>query len=143
MKTYLVTYEGNSTRFKYFEEEVNANSAREAVEGVYSKYLDENYFPQDDGSVKDCDGHTIAEEDDDSIEYDGGGFGAQELTYDVVFSDNEASDEKGFYQSFDYCKDYINRFNGTNESYFADYKDGTVSIVCNETADTIFETKIK
>jgi len=39
--------------------------------------MNDNYFPQEDGSIKDCDGHTIAEADDDTIEYDGGGFCAE------------------------------------------------------------------
>jgi hypothetical protein len=33
--------------------------------------------------------------------------------------------------------------NGTDESYFADYKGGTVSVVCNETGEKVFETKVK
>ena len=78
MKTYKVTYSGNATRFRNFETEVNANSEREAVEDVSGDYLDENYFPQEDGSIKDCDGNTIAEADDDTIEYDGGCFSAEE-----------------------------------------------------------------
>lgn len=78
--TFKVTYSGNSTRFTNFEEIVNAKSQREAVERVYSEYLNENYFPQDDGSVKDCDGHTIADNADDIyFEYDGGYFYAEEI----------------------------------------------------------------
>lgn len=79
MKTYLVTYSGNSSRFSNFERTVNANSEREAVQDVYASYLSDNYFPEDDGSIKDCDGHTIAEADDDCIEYDGGYFSAEEI----------------------------------------------------------------
>jgi hypothetical protein len=77
MQTYLVTYSGNATRFSNFQSAINADSEREAVEAVYQQIMDENYFPQDDGSIKDCDGHTIAEEDDDTIEYDGGSFSAE------------------------------------------------------------------
>lgn len=50
----------------------------EAVEDVYSEILCENYYPEEDGSITDCDGHTIAEQDDDEIEYDGGYFFAEE-----------------------------------------------------------------
>lgn len=32
--------------------------------------------------------------------------------------------------------------NGSNHSYFADYKGGSVSIKCNETKETVFETEI-
>lgn len=79
MKTYRVIYSGNASRFRNFETEVNANSEREAVEAVYGDYLDQNYFPQEDGSIKDCDGNTIAEPDDDIIDYDGGCFSAEEI----------------------------------------------------------------
>lgn len=79
MKTYLVTYSGNSTKFRNLEVEVNADSERDAAEKVYGDYLDENYFPQDDGSVKDCSGNVIAEADDTHIEYDGGYFAAEEI----------------------------------------------------------------
>jgi hypothetical protein len=77
MKTYKITYSGNASRFRDFEDTANANSAREAVEDVFQKIMDENYFPQEDGSIKDCDGHTIADADDDCIEYDGGYFEAE------------------------------------------------------------------
>lgn len=79
MKAYKVTYSGNSTKFRNFETVVNADSEREAVEDVYGDYLDQNYFPQEDGSIKDCDGNTIAEATDDTIEYDGGCFSAEEI----------------------------------------------------------------
>lgn len=79
MKTYKVTYSGNSSRFRNFSSEVNAKSEREAVEDVYGDYLDQNYFPQEDGSIKDCDGNIIAEAYDDTIEYDGGCFSAEEI----------------------------------------------------------------
>lgn len=52
---------------------------RIAVEKIYSEYLDSNYFPQDDGSIKDCDGNTIAWIESNSIEYDGGSFIAEEI----------------------------------------------------------------
>ena len=79
MKQYKVTYSGNATRFKNFEDIVLADTEREAVEDVYSIYLNSNYFPQEDGSIKDCDGNTIAEADDTTIEYDGGCFSAEEI----------------------------------------------------------------
>lgn len=78
MKTYTVSYSGNASRFKNFSHEVNAESHRKAVEDVYSKVMNENYFPQSDGSIKDSDGHTIADDGDDTIEYDGGFFSAEE-----------------------------------------------------------------
>lgn len=57
-------------------------------------------------------------------------------TFDIQFNDNENSNNMGFNESLDYCKDYIARYNGTNHSHFADYKGGTVSIVDNERGET-------
>lgn len=79
--TYLVTYSGNASKLRNFESTVNANSEREAVEDVYSSIFDSDYFPQEDGSIQDCDGNTIAEADDDTIEYDGGHFSAESIYY--------------------------------------------------------------
>lgn len=67
----------------------------------------------------------------------------KELTYDVHFNDSADSNSKGFQADYDYCKDYINRYNGTNHSYFEDYKGGTVSIVCNETGETVHEEEVR
>lgn len=64
-------------------------------------------------------------------------------TYDIFFNDSENSNNKGFVLPLEDAKAYINRYNGTNESYFADYKGGIVSIVCNETQETVFETEVK
>lgn len=64
-------------------------------------------------------------------------------TYDVHFNDDNDSNGKGFKQSINYCLDYIEANNGSNDSYFSDYKSGTVSVVCNETGDTVFETQVK
>ena len=64
-------------------------------------------------------------------------------TYDVYFNDDCDSNNKGFNETLEYCKDYIRYNNGTNESYFADYKGGIVSIVCNETGETIYEEEVR
>ncbi len=64
-------------------------------------------------------------------------------TYDIHFNDSESSNNKGFRESLEYCLNYIQMHNGTNDSYFADYKGGTVSIVCNETGETVYEEEIK
>ena len=79
MKQYKVSYSGNATRLKNYQELVKANSEREAAEQVYGALLDSNYFPQEDGSILDCDGNTIASADDTTIEYDGGCFSAEEI----------------------------------------------------------------
>lgn len=42
-------------------------------------------------------------------------------TYDIYFNDAEKSNNKGFKMNIEEAKDYINQYNGTNDSYFADY----------------------
>ena len=64
------------------------------------------------------------------------------LSYNVVFNDDNNSNDKGFVQTLDYCKCYIDTYNGTNESYFADYKGGIVQIVCNETEEVVYEEEV-
>lgn len=64
-------------------------------------------------------------------------------TYDVVFNSDTASNEKGWQETKEYCLNYIKMYNGTNESYFADYKGGIVQIVCNETGQVVFEDRVR
>jgi hypothetical protein len=63
-------------------------------------------------------------------------------TYDVHFNDSNDSNNKGFELSFDDAKAYIESNNGTNNSYFEDYKGGMVSIVDNESGETVYETEV-
>ena len=63
--------------------------------------------------------------------------------YDVYFDDEYESNCKGWNVSSAECKDYIDAYNGTNESYFADYKGGTVSLYCSELDKTVYETEVK
>ncbi len=67
---------------------------------------------------------------------------AKEFTYDVHFNDENDSNNKGFKYSFEDAKGYIDSYNGTNESYFKDYKGGSVSVVCNETDETVYEVEV-
>jgi hypothetical protein len=62
--------------------------------------------------------------------------------YDVVFNDLHTTMSKGFAYSYDKAADYIDSNNGTNESYFANFKGGTASIVCNQTGVTVFQTEV-
>lgn len=94
MKNYTVYYKGNASKFRNFETEVYANSEREAVEKVYGEYLDSNYFPQDDGSIKDCDGNTIADPDSEVIDYDGGVFFSEESPTDEEIAEIEREREE-------------------------------------------------
>lgn len=61
-----------------------------------------------------------------------------ETTYDIYFNDDTSSNNKGFKTTLEECKSYIELYNGTNESYFEDYKGGVVSIVCNETEEEVY-----
>jgi hypothetical protein len=78
---YTVMYFGNAKRYQDLCEEVVAYSKRHAVEKVYAKMRDEDYFPDDfflwGGLVKDSEGNVIADASDESIEYDGGYFYAE------------------------------------------------------------------
>lgn len=64
-------------------------------------------------------------------------------TYDIYFNDSENSNNKGFNMTLEEAKEYIRIYNGTNESYFADYKGDTVSIVCNENGEEVYNTTIR
>lgn len=64
-------------------------------------------------------------------------------TYDVFFNSENASNNKGFADPVLECVNYIDWYNGSNESYFKDYKGGLVSIVCNQTGEVVYEERIK
>jgi len=64
-------------------------------------------------------------------------------TYDVQFNDENNSNSKGFEMTIEEAKSYIESNNGTNNSYFADYKGGTVSIVCNQDSETVYEEEVR
>jgi len=67
----------------------------------------------------------------------------QELTYDVEFNSDTDSMHEGFCVSVEDCKHYIDVWNGTNHSYFEDFKGGTVSIRCNETEELVYEEEVR
>ena len=66
-------------------------------------------------------------------------------TYDVVFDDDTAMNEKGFKATLEYCKDYVinNNTGKKTGTYFDDYRGGTVMIVCNETEEVAAMQPIK
>jgi len=68
---------------------------------------------------------------------------SEALTYNIFFNDDTNSNDLGLKSDLEYCENYIEMHNGSNHSYFEDYKGGTVSIVCNETEETVFETEVK
>ena len=63
-------------------------------------------------------------------------------TYDIQFNNDHSSNCKGFKATLRYCVGYICNHNGTDNSYFKDYKGGTVSIICNENNKVVFNTKV-
>ena len=65
------------------------------------------------------------------------------FTYDVVFHSDDADNSKGWQESYDYCKAYIEANNGTDESYFADYKGGIVAIYCHETGEEVYQEVVR
>ena len=65
------------------------------------------------------------------------------LTYDVVFNDDESTNAKGMKATKEDAIYYVQHYNGTNESYFADYKGGVVQVVCNETGDVVYEETVR
>lgn len=63
-------------------------------------------------------------------------------TYDVVFNDDMDSNSKHINSSYDECKSWIDCNRNNPSTYFGDYRGGTVSIVCNETGETVYEEDI-
>lgn len=69
-------------------------------------------------------------------------FEVEGRTYDIIFHDEKDSNSKGFAESYEYCKSYIETGVRTMEGYFGDYAGGRVSIVCNETGEEVFDEDI-
>lgn len=63
-------------------------------------------------------------------------------TFDVQFDNEILSNSEGFNISYKDCKDWISFYRNDNSTYFGDYKGGTVSIVCNETGETVYSEPI-
>lgn len=110
MNTYKVTYSGVSLKFKNLELTINAESERGAVETIFKQVMGHNYFPQEDGSILDCDGDEIASATDTVIEHDGGYFTAELL-------DDENDTNEIVTQEFSIHKLH-EEFNSRNEIIF-------------------------
>lgn len=93
-------------------------------------------YSEVDGKVVAKHGDTYVDAGDDVFEIEPIG------TFDVRFDNDEISDCKNWARPADECLAYIDNNNGTNHSYFADYKGGTVSIVCNESDEVIYSTEV-
>lgn len=79
MNNYKVMYIGISRRFAGFEKNVYALSKREAVIEAYKSSYGDNFFPQEDGSVRDCDGYVILGAGQDNLIYGDAGYFYAEL----------------------------------------------------------------
>jgi hypothetical protein len=79
---YKVIYTGSVERYKNKFSIELATSERDAVRQSYARVHDRDYFPQDDGTVLDCDGNIIQNKTEDTIHYDGGYYIAFEIQYE-------------------------------------------------------------
>lgn len=61
------------------------------------------------------------------------------LTYDVIFNDENDSNSMGFEMTKSEAIDYIKTWNGTDHTYFGDYKGGIVSVVDSEGEEVYFD----
>jgi len=85
-QTFLVKYSGSNRKLQGFLEQITAKCHRQAVEIIYARFFDADYFPEDNsilwgGVVKDCEGNIIANAGDDTIDYDGGSFYADQISF--------------------------------------------------------------
>jgi hypothetical protein len=136
MKEYTAIY--STKAIKNIQYSFNAENAEAAVEFASSYFttfpeliIVENFegSKANEGVVIWANGEFVEQEDD--------------KTYDVHFNDEYDSNSKGMNATIKECRDYIDMYNGTSESYFADYKGGIVSIVCNETGETVYEEVVR
>ena len=77
MKTYTVFYTGNNSRIRKVTE-IDAKTEREAIESVYRHWLESEFFPMADGSVKDHEGCIVRKVGENEMRHDGGLFWAIE-----------------------------------------------------------------
>lgn len=63
-------------------------------------------------------------------------------TYDVIFNDSCDSNSKNIHDTIEECMSWIHANRHDDSTYFGDYKGGTVSIVCDQTGETVYEENI-
>lgn len=139
MKEFTAIY--STKAIKNIQYSFNAETVEEAVEFASSNFVT---FPElvivenfegskaNEGVVVWVNGEYVESQDQED-----------EKTYDVVFNDDYDSNSKGMQATIEECQEYIRHNNGTNHSYFAEYKGGIVSIVCNETGETVYEEEVR
>lgn len=139
MKTYSITKN---------EKAVKTGLSKEQADKLFFCVVED----QSNGYIYDNEAETIynevsgqvcAKKGDDCVDAGDYRFEIVEETYNIHFNDENNSNDKGFAMSYDDAMHYIKTYNGTSESYFADYKGGTVSIVNNVTGETVYEEEVK
>lgn len=63
-------------------------------------------------------------------------------TYDVIFNDDSDSNNVGIHGSYSECMSWIENNRNDETTYFGDYKGGTVSILCEELEEYVYEESI-
>ena len=110
-----------------------------AIEGSDESATFDEFIQNIMDSCKECNGTLL-----DAIFLADNAFeGLGKKIYDVQFDDDDNTNCKGWNETYGYCKNYIESTNGTNESYFEDYKGGTVSIMNNETGEIAYWEEVK
>jgi hypothetical protein len=77
MKTFKASriYSETTIRYKMFKNgieylgTIEATNQDEAIHKTVCKYDDQNYFPDDNGNIQDCDGNTVFAPGDDSADF--------------------------------------------------------------------------
>lgn len=64
-------------------------------------------------------------------------------TYDVVFNDSHSSDSKNIHGTIEECMIWIKNNRNDKSTYFGDYVGGTVSIICEQSGETVYEEEIR
>jgi len=78
-KRFQVSYTGNDLQFKGCKSIEYAETKADAILSVFKRWLNHDYFPQEDGSIFDSSNNLLYSRGDDVIYYDGGYFIAEEL----------------------------------------------------------------
>jgi hypothetical protein len=80
---FKVIYTGSVERYKNDFSIELATDERDATRQSYARVHEQDYFPQDDGTVKDCDGNIIQDLTEDTIYFENGYYIAEKLQQDT------------------------------------------------------------
>lgn len=64
-------------------------------------------------------------------------------TYDVLFNDSNDSNNQGIHGTFEECMNWIEWNRNDKSTYFGDYSGGVVSIICEQTSETVYMEDIR